>query len=61
MFSAEANVSILAEFTRARVKHSWDRPVYGDEEFKKGFKVGGLEVRTDYDFDSKNELKSVAV
>ncbi|GAA5917184.1 hypothetical protein JCM6882_000544 [Rhodosporidiobolus microsporus] len=37
------------EFTRARVKHSWDRPVYGDDTFRKGFTHKGLEVRTDYD------------
>ncbi|GAA6046683.1 hypothetical protein JCM3770_003115 [Rhodotorula araucariae] len=37
------------EFTRARVKHSWDRPVYGDEEYNKGFVVKGLVVKTDYD------------
>ncbi|GAA5904018.1 hypothetical protein JCM8208_001764 [Rhodotorula glutinis] len=37
------------EFTRARVKHSWDRPVYGDAEFQKGFSVGGLAVKTNYE------------
>ncbi|BGP19606.1 Putative flavonol synthase [Rhodosporidiobolus nylandii] len=37
------------DFCRARVKHSWDRPVYGDEEFRKGFKMDGLpEVKTHY-------------
>ncbi|ORY88268.1 Clavaminate synthase-like protein [Leucosporidium creatinivorum] len=58
---ADPNAPVVSglEFTRARVKHSWDRPVYGDDEYKKGFKVGGLEVRTDYDFDSKAELKRV--
>ncbi|GAA5941694.1 uncharacterized protein JCM15063_002644 [Sporobolomyces koalae] len=37
------------EFTRARVKHSWDRPRYGDSEFRTGFKHKGLQVRTDYE------------
>ncbi|GAA6044217.1 hypothetical protein JCM8097_002266 [Rhodosporidiobolus ruineniae] len=37
------------DFTRARVKHSWDRPVYGDAEFRKGFEIKGLAVRTDYE------------
>ncbi|GAA6010478.1 hypothetical protein JCM10207_001324 [Rhodosporidiobolus poonsookiae] len=41
-------VSGLA-FTRARVKHSWDRPVYGDSKFREGFQHEGLTVRTDYD------------
>ena len=36
------------EFTRARVKHSWDRPVYGDDEYNKGFVLKGLEVKTHY-------------
>lgn len=38
-----------AEFTRARVKHSWDRPVYGDADFQKGFQVRGLAVKTNYE------------
>lgn len=37
------------EFTRARVKHSWDRVRYGDEEFREGFKHKGIEIRTDYE------------
>ena len=37
------------EFTRARVKHSWDRARYGDQEFREGFKHRGIEVRTDYE------------
>ncbi|GAA5962168.1 hypothetical protein JCM3765_003883 [Sporobolomyces pararoseus] len=37
------------EFTRARVKHSWDRVRYGDEDFRRGFEHRGIEVRTDYE------------
>ncbi|GAA5973012.1 hypothetical protein JCM11641_000363 [Rhodosporidiobolus odoratus] len=37
------------EYTRARVKHSWDRKVYGDEEYKAGFTLKGIEVKTNYD------------
>jgi hypothetical protein len=37
------------EYTRARVAHSWDRPVYGDAAFKTGFQFKGLEVKTNYD------------
>ncbi|GAA6018472.1 hypothetical protein JCM11491_007010 [Sporobolomyces phaffii] len=37
------------EFTRARVKHSWDRTRYGDSEFREGFKHKGVSVRTDYE------------
>ncbi|GAA5866144.1 hypothetical protein JCM8547_000612 [Rhodosporidiobolus lusitaniae] len=37
------------EFTRARVKHSWDTPVYGDDKFKSGFTYKGLAVKTNYD------------
>lgn len=36
------------DYTRGRVKHAWDRPVYGDQSYKDGFKIGHLQVKTDY-------------
>ncbi|KAK5698271.1 putative flavonol synthase [Elasticomyces elasticus] len=37
------------DFTRARVKHTWDRKVYGDDAYNKGFEHEGLMVRTNYE------------
>lgn len=37
-----------AEWTRGRVKHTWDRKKYGGEDYAKGFKIGNLSVQTVY-------------